>query len=107
MALRRWPVPKNEPFLWGDYERLTVDLLRQGWKGAEILDFVQTTLSCQLPPPLKCIVVCVWDPYHAGRKVQHGLVVCEQCERPVKCIEHDGHGAILANADPISILEDS
>ena len=44
-----------------------------------------------------CVGVCIWEPTHSGRVVAHGLLLCKVCERPLTCIEHDGHGALLAN----------
>jgi hypothetical protein len=60
-----------------------------------------------LAPPLPCVAVCAWDPYHAGKvkSYQAGLIVCEACERPIVCLEHKHHGAFRLSGRPIRNVE--
>lgn len=50
------------------------------------------------PPQTEpCIAVCFWDPYHRESRVWRGIEVCNDCSRPMCCIQHDDHGVILAD----------
>lgn len=52
---------------------------------------------------MTCIGACAWDTMHVGCREEHGLLLCDQCERPLRCIAHEGHGAMLADGTTIDL----